>query len=209
MLLHGLIVDAIDQCTSDPLQANARFDNVDMALAAGMFTWHQEAAHIAKRLEYVTRSRLLDDTAFWKTLSADMTPMGGPAPPSFGDEHLKVLEYLKLLNSCDYDLLKVSTIPHAKELEAFSNDSVFVDAWFRAAFQRNFCSTKQGRIGLLPRGTLKGDLVAVFMGADVPFVLRATGADRYELIGECYIHGIMNGEAFVGRESQVGDIVLQ
>lgn len=208
-MLHGLVVDAIDQCTSDPLQANVRYDNVDMALAAGMFTWHQEAARIAEPLEYTTRSRQLDGSAFWKTLSADMIPVGDPAPPSFGDEHLQVLEYLRLLDSCDYDLLKVSTMPHAKELEAFSNDSVFVDAWFRAAFQRNFCSTKQRRIGLAPRGALKGDLVAVFMGADMPFVLRATGMGGYELIGECYIHGIMNGEALIGNEAQVGDIVLQ
>lgn len=207
-MLHGLIIDAIDQCTSDPLQASVKFDNVDMALAAGMFTWHQEAAQIVERLEYVTRSRQVDGSAFWKTLSADMTPEGGPAPPSFGDEYHKVLEYLRLLDSCDYDLLKVSSMPDAKELEAFSNDSVFVDAWFRAAFQRKFCSTKQERIGLVPRGTLKSDLVAVFMGADVPFVLRATGADGYELIGECYIHGIMKGEAFLARESQVGDIAL-
>ena len=208
-MLHGLIVDAIDQCSSDPLQADVRFDNVDMALAAGMFTWHQEAAQVAEHLEFVTRSRQLDGSAFWKSLSADTTPVGGPAPPSFGDEHLKVIEYLELLDSCDYDLLKVSTMPHAKELEAFSNDSVFVDAWFRAAFQKKFCSTKQGRLGLAPRATLQGDLIAIFMGADVPFVLRATGTEGYELLGECYIHGIMNGEALIGREAQVGDIVLQ
>ena len=208
-MLRGLIVDAIDQSTSGPLQADVKHDNVDMALGAGMFTWHQEAARIAESLNCSARSRHPDHTAFWKTLSADAAPLGDPAPPSFGDEFPKVLEYLNLLNQCDYDPIKVSTVPDAKELETFSNDSVFVDAWLRAAFQEKFCSTKQGRIGLVPRGALKGDSIAVFMGADVPFVLRATDTEEYELIGECYVHGIMNGEAFDGREAQLGDIVLR
>ena len=78
-----------------------------------------------------------------------------------------------------------------------------------AAHQRRFCSTKQGRIGLVPCATQKGDLVAIFMGADVPFVLRSFGAGTYELVGECYIHGVMNGEALQGEHGQVRSIVLR
>jgi hypothetical protein len=37
-----------------------------------------------------------------------------------------------------------------------------------------------------------GDLVAIFLGADVPFVLREHG-DAYRLVGACYIHGVMDG----------------
>lgn len=62
----------------------------------------------------------------------------------------------------------------AKKLETISNESEFVDAWFWFAFQRKFCSTKDGRMGLVPGTALKGDLIALFTGADVPFVLRAT-----------------------------------
>lgn len=209
MLLQGLIIDVIDQCTNGTLQADERYDNVDLALGAGMFAWHQEAAQIFESTEHGACSRQPDDTALWKTLSADVSPLGGRAPPSFDDEYYKVLEYLNLLNDCDYDLSKVATMPYAKELEIFSNESIFVDAWFRAAFQRLFCSTKQGRIGLAPCTTQKGDLVAIIMGADVPFVLRSTDVGTYELVGDCYIHGVMNGEALEGKHDQVGNIVLQ
>ena len=51
VLLQGSIIDVIDQCTSDALQADERHDNVDMALGAGMFAWHQEAAQIFESLQ--------------------------------------------------------------------------------------------------------------------------------------------------------------
>ena len=125
------------------------------------------------------------------------------------DEYRKVVEYLNLITHYDYHPVKVASIPYAQELETFANESVFVDASFLAAYQRKFCSTNHGCIGLVPRTTQNGDLIAIFLGADVPFVLRSTSVETYELVGECYIHGIMNGEAFEGRHDHVGDIILQ
>ena len=209
MLLQGLIIDVVDQSTSGALQADERHHNVDMALGAGIFAWHQEAARIFESLEYKVGSRQRDDTAFWKTLSADTSPLGGRAPPLFGDEDRKVLEYLNLIADCDYDLSKVATMPFAKELEILANESVFVDALFMAAHHRKFCATEQGRIGLVPCATEKGDVVAGIMGADVRFVLRSTGKGTYEMVGECYIHGVRNGEAFQGIHGGVGGIILQ
>ena len=209
MLLQGLIIDIIDQHTRGALQADEKHDNVDMALGAGMFAWHHEAVQIFNSLEYGACIGQPDDTPFWKTLSADTSPLGGRAPPSFGDEYHKVLEYLNLLNDCHYDSPNAATMPCANELATFSNESVFVYAWFQAASQRVFCSTKQGRIGLVPCTTQTGDLVAVIMGADVPFVLRLSGVGTYELVGDCYIHGVMNGEALQGEHDQVADIILQ
>jgi hypothetical protein len=43
------------------------------------------------------------------------------------------------------------------------------------------------------------DVVALLFGCSVPVILRPRkGADGYELVGETYVHGIMNGEAFEG-----------
>jgi hypothetical protein len=45
-------------------------------------------------------------------------------------------------------------------------------------------------------GTRVGDIVCVLYGSDVPFVLRQVGnKGEYKLIGECYVAGIMHGEA--------------
>jgi hypothetical protein len=59
-----------------------------------------------------------------------------------------------------------------------------------------FITTEIGRIGLAPMGTQYQDTVAILDGMITPFVLRQVrGTADYELIGPCYLHGIMYGEA--------------
>ena len=133
-MLQGLIVDEVHQCTSRPLHANETYDNVDMAFGAGMFAWHKEAIPIAEASSSDIGSRLLEDTSVWRTLAADVTPLGGAAPAAFSEEYHKAREYLDLLDECEYDAMRVATMPKAKDLETSTNDSLFVDAWFQAAF---------------------------------------------------------------------------
>ena len=49
-------------------------------------------------------------------------------------------------------------------------------------------------LGLVPDYAKVGDIVCVLHGSSTPMALRAK-EDAYEVIGECYIHGIMYGEA--------------
>lgn len=55
--------------------------------------------------------------------------------------------------------------------------------------------TQGGSMGLAPRGTQRGDLIAILLGAPVPHILRQRSDGRYNLVVECYVHGIMGGEA--------------
>lgn len=57
----------------------------------------------------------------------------------------------------------------------------------------NFCVTREHYVGLLPAAAAVGDEICLPHSAAVPFVVRRSGL-KYELIGECYIHGIMHGE---------------
>lgn len=57
-------------------------------------------------------------------------------------------------------------------------------------------STSNGHLGTGPEGLYVGDVVCVLYGGDVPYVLRKVGDQgQYKLIGEAYVHGIMQGEA--------------
>ena len=56
--------------------------------------------------------------------------------------------------------------------------------------QNRFCITKEGRTAVVPPKTQEGDIVCVFKGASMPFLLRPQGA-AFELIGCCYVHGLM------------------
>lgn len=49
---------------------------------------------------------------------------------------------------------------------------------------------------LFLQGTKEGDEICVFSGGHIPFLVRRQATSRwYQLIRECYVHGMMNGEA--------------
>jgi hypothetical protein len=61
---------------------------------------------------------------------------------------------------------------------------------------RRLCVTITGFLGLVPEGAEFGDVVAIFFGAPLPFVIRPVrDSAEFELVGHCYIHGAMDGEA--------------
>ena len=49
-------------------------------------------------------------------------------------------------------------------------------------------------MGVGPKDIQNGDILSVLLGGQVPFILRKLD-DTCMLVGESYIHGIMNGEA--------------
>ncbi|CZR54185.1 related to heterokaryon incompatibility protein [Phialocephala subalpina] len=61
--------------------------------------------------------------------------------------------------------------------------------------ERRLVTTEGGSIGMAPYRVRKGDMVSVLVGCNIPVILRQRGSG-YEVIGECYLHGFMNGEAF-------------
>ncbi|KAI4164281.1 MAG: hypothetical protein LQ342_002246 [Letrouitia transgressa] len=65
----------------------------------------------------------------------------------------------------------------------------------RLRFRRPFISTK-GFVGLGPGCTQAGDTIAIILGAKFPYILRRVGGrdQRYTLVGEAYVQGIMYGE---------------
>lgn len=54
--------------------------------------------------------------------------------------------------------------------------------------------------GLGPIMLEVGDIVCVLLGGNLPFVLRNRDNDEYCLVGESYVHGLMDGEAVRGKE---------
>jgi hypothetical protein len=61
--------------------------------------------------------------------------------------------------------------------------------------RRSFIITKHGHIGAGPEEVEPDDLVCVLLGCSVPVVLRKIiGKDACEFVGECYLHGFMDGE---------------
>ncbi|KAI4284671.1 MAG: hypothetical protein L6R38_001249 [Xanthoria sp. 2 TBL-2021] len=67
---------------------------------------------------------------------------------------------------------------------------------------RRIFTTKTGLLGLGPKLMGQdGDLITLFKGGALPLIVRPKGhnddgTEEYELIGDCYIHGIMEGELY-------------
>ncbi|RYP46987.1 hypothetical protein DL768_006910 [Monosporascus sp. mg162] len=60
--------------------------------------------------------------------------------------------------------------------------------------------TRAGRLCLVPPLTREGDAVFIPFGSQVPYAVRRAdwspaSKDAYELVGEAYVHGMMDGEA--------------
>jgi hypothetical protein len=69
----------------------------------------------------------------------------------------------------------------------------FQEAEDRVQHARSFFVSRLGRIGWVPFRTRVGDQVCVLQGMRIPLILRSRG-DRWEVIGACYVHGLMDGE---------------
>lgn len=73
-----------------------------------------------------------------------------------------------------------------------------------ATMHRRIFVTRQGYLGLGPPEIQNGDLVYIFAGGHVPFIVRRVqdrmilggeAGKSFELVGDCYVHGIMDGES--------------
>ena len=65
--------------------------------------------------------------------------------------------------------------------------------------------TQTGYVGLSSHKVEDGDCVALFQGGSMPFVVREKGAG-WIIVGDAYVHGIMNGEAFDQSKCSISDI---
>jgi hypothetical protein len=80
-----------------------------------------------------------------------------------------------------------------------------------ATNQRRFFTTTRGFIGLTSPGTQEGDTVCLLRGAATPFIFRShhspsLGTRTWEIVGEAYVHSLMNGEEFC--ENKLTEFIL-
>lgn len=78
----------------------------------------------------------------------------------------------------------------------------------RLGFGRKFIASESHLIGLGPAETEPGDVICVTLGHPTPILLRPTSAGTHVFVGECYIHGVMDGE-FVDRNENKSEDVRQ
>jgi hypothetical protein len=75
-------------------------------------------------------------------------------------------------------------------------------------YRSRLCFLEDGYVGWAPAEAEVGDVVCVLNGSVAPFALRAIQDGTFLFVGECYVHGLMNGEILhLGKEER--DFVIQ
>lgn len=59
---------------------------------------------------------------------------------------------------------------------------------------RGFLTSTHHYLNLSPNAIKAGDIVVIFLGAKVPYILRKGRYNNYQIVGPCYVHGVMEGE---------------
>ena len=80
--------------------------------------------------------------------------------------------------------------PNAEDLEAYlSHVQMFTQG-------RTLALSKGGYLALAPSSAMSGDKICVLYGCHAPVILRPSpNCDMYTLVGDAYVHGLMDGEA--------------
>jgi len=179
-------------------------------------TWGLIASHSGKNTHEWLPKKSLD--ASWRTMTCCMTPSGHNAHATIYSRAAETIYEIFLreqraINASEWDAIQTTkAVKNAKEkLEAIRERSMSSILSRNAALRdllllelsirkwlnhRRFGITNTNFLAAVPESAREGDVICVFNGGRVPYVLRRTGeGHNYNLVGECYVDGMMRGEA--------------
>ncbi|KAM0463716.1 hypothetical protein ACHAO4_000438 [Trichoderma viride] len=200
--IHGIKIDSIENC-SKPLEKGA---------------FHERKSDEEKNTRPVVET-------LWTDICGNINGFRLSDKYASGEESSFFAYAQTLSNGCmaiywqnhateSYSAVPIETwLAHAAAYLARTMDSAAIspelchlaekgDAqkWSRAATgastNRRFARTSRGYYVMGPQAMEKGDIICVLFGGKMPFCLRpCLGSQYYLLVGECYLHGFMNGES--------------
>lgn len=102
-------------------------------------------------------------------------------------------KYWRIARVNDTDL--IHSIYESNTSEESTLATQFLQSQLKAAYGRRFFTTSKKYMGLAQSGVRIGQTVVILHGGKTPYLLQRAGGRGYRFVGECYIHGLMNGEA--------------
>jgi hypothetical protein len=98
---------------------------------------------------------------------------------------------------------------------AFDTDvDKFSQAYIVATIDKRLAKTSKNNLALVPETTQEGDVIAILAGGRVPYVLRPAltkndddaSCRLYTFVGDAYVYGIMDGQAWPKDSSELSVI---
>lgn len=189
--LSGILVDRISY-----VSGNVLLSSFSPTKSNRCTLWLKEHLDMIRNSDKYNIMDAVD--VFWRTLTADAFAVYPPGPDESSVTALGQL--LFLMNRIDMNVhgrKERVVIPGVEERD--NEDNRWMSYFSRRTAERVFCMTEEGYCGLLPPRSSVGDYVAVVRGGRVPLVLRGVPGEPFKLLGEAYVHGLMNGEVVEGE----------
>ena len=203
VMLTGVIVDTIKSILPPrPL------DPVHKSLERQKETKQMVQAWLVDSLNFARSSKQYAsdtgrDRALWATLTANISYINGPGTPAAAEDFENFLAWRGM----------VSELAFSEDWDQVAFPAEYVrkaQACIRALAdvgKRRVYMTERGYLGLGPEGLEDRDRITAFHGAATPFIIRKgestnAGVEIYALVGECYTHGLMDGECLSMGEEQ-------
>jgi hypothetical protein len=207
--LRGRIFDTVGRVIHrQPYHAiTAYLTDTEISLrhAQELDRWNRECWDLVKPLaRYQTGESQFD--AVWRTMVFNREAKGVAAPDELGFSYIwwvtgiQAVVYMieEILSSAERTYLEYDNWTKFKitffmgwMCIAFPLSQRFESALNQNAIGRKFFMSKNEFIGWVPTAAQEGDMLCLFEHCWLPFVIRPT-PDGYQLIGEAYVHGVMD-----------------
>ena len=191
--LHTHHPSGIDDLENPPIHFHVEVENFET-----IYNSFREAVALREG-ESIAEAKQKDGSlleALWLVLEAERAESPN-LPISLSTEESYCFGVWKGCRVPEYHFLTLaytSRLSYTKRYYELSAGS-FVPV-LRASLGRSFFVSEKGHFGICPKNTRPGDVLAVVFGASVTFVLKPNEKDStFSLVGGCYIHGFMEGEA--------------
>jgi hypothetical protein len=165
-----------------------------------MVAWYYQCLRLfVDPSPYFTGESVYD--AFWRTLVCNREAKGLTAPDDLGPSHISwISTFEHSIDFLDYKLSIYDRPPEDFRCFAYNNyilpmarssSQRFEAAFTQYAVGRKFFRSVNGVVGWLPMAAQEGDMLCLFQHCFLPFVIRPCPGG-YTLIGEAYMHGVMD-----------------
>jgi hypothetical protein len=133
------------------------------------------------------------------------------SPTALASDDILGSKYRSLLVACDMFNHEDEKMKGKWTIEEIKTHIAAGDNFASTAM--TYCKTKRrgktakGYVAQLPLLAKDDDVVFIPSGSAIPILLRKMG-DGYSVVGECYVHGIMDGEAFQMTDMELQSITI-
>jgi Heterokaryon incompatibility protein (HET) len=207
IMLGGLYVDKIGQL-GEPLDFG-QYDWGRLWEHSTMYmkslSWDADVHRLASKTPEIYANGQSRAEALWRTLIGDRIMKERPAPASYSTYYGSWNNLILSLRE-HWPSISSGKIPPGMDAKDLLDTQLQIHKYSSmvgpVCAKRRFCVTENKYMAVVPPKTEPGDMICIVHGAQTPLILRrlchkekeGVRNDTYAFVGECYVHGMMNGE---------------